>query len=145
MILGSFLLVTLLAFFVILPAILIAFFPRLANMSLFRNLVYLNAAREWIQYLDNRKQNQGRFLTEKEMREVLSPDHKGLVINGQDARLTHDASFLNSDILATHGKNAITIAGRITKKTRSVTSKKEPKITGLSFSEKVHYERIFYL
>lgn len=72
-------------------------------MSLFRNLVYLNATREWLQYLEQRKQNQGRFLTEKEMREVLSPDHKGLVINGHDARLTHDASFRNTAVVATTG------------------------------------------
>ncbi len=72
-------------------------------MSLFRNLAYLNAARQWLQYLDARQQNQGRFLTEKEMRTVLSPSHKGLVIDGKDARLSHDASFRNMAVIATTG------------------------------------------
>jgi hypothetical protein len=83
-------LVTIFFVVLLLPIIITSFFPRAANMSLFRNLAYLNAARQWLQYMDTRQQNQGRFLSEKEMKAVLSPDHKGLVIDGKDARLSHD-------------------------------------------------------
>jgi len=92
-------------FFMVLltPLVITSFFPRAANMSLFKNLAYLNAARQWVQHLDARAQNQGRFLTEKEMRAVLSPTHTGLVIDGKDARLSHDASFRNMAVIATTG------------------------------------------
>jgi type IV secretory pathway TraG/TraD family ATPase VirD4 len=96
-------LVTIFFVVLLLPIIITSFFPRAANMSLFRNLAYLNAARQWLQYMDTRQQNQGRFLSEKEMKAVLSPDHKGLVIDGKDARLSHDGSFRNLAVIATTG------------------------------------------
>ncbi len=47
-------------------------------------------------------------------------------------------------MLAIHGKKAMTIARRITKKTKSIPSKREPKITDLLFSKSIHYEHILY-
>lgn len=72
-------------------------------MSYLKKLVYLNATREWLMQMNMREQNQGRFLSEKEIKDKLSPDHKGLVVNGMDFRLNHKDSFRNSAVIATTG------------------------------------------
>ena len=74
-------------FFVLIPLIVVSFYPKAANMSYLKKLVYLNATREWLMQMNMRQQNQGRFLSEKEIKDKLSPDHKGLVVNGMDFRL----------------------------------------------------------
>ena len=50
-----------------------------------------------------RKENTGRFLGEKEVKELLSPRHRGLLLDGKELRLTEDASFRNVAVIATTG------------------------------------------
>ena len=51
-------------------------------MNFFKSLLLFNAARTYINQHNHRKQNAGRFLTDREMAELLSPQHGGLVMDG---------------------------------------------------------------
>lgn len=72
-------------------------------MNFFKSLLLFNAARTYINQHNHRKQNAGRFLTDREMAELLSPQHGGLVMDGAKRKLSPDASFRNVAIVATTG------------------------------------------
>lgn len=57
----------------------------------------------WWRHRELRAENSGRLLDTKELRALLSPRHDGLVLDGQDLRLSDDASFRNLAIIATTG------------------------------------------
>jgi type IV secretory pathway TraG/TraD family ATPase VirD4 len=83
--------------------VLIAFFPRLTDMKFFRYLLVFNAVRLWFSHRALRKNNEGRFLHDREVRELLAPNQSGLVLDGYRGRLSPDASFRNVAIVATTG------------------------------------------
>lgn len=94
--------------FVILPLVFIAFFPRITTMKWFKYLLLFNAIRLWMFQRAQRTENQGRFLTDRETSKLLSAAHQGLAIDGGLGRLTPDASFRNTCIVATTGAGKTT-------------------------------------
>lgn len=57
----------------------------------------------WWQERRLREENIGRFLDDKEQAHLLSPSHKGLLIDGERKRLSEDDSFRNLAVIATTG------------------------------------------
>ena len=98
------------AFFllVILPLVFIAFFPRITTMKWFKYLLLFNTFRLWMLQRAQRTENQGRFLSDRETGKLLSAGHQGLAIDGAGGRLTPDASFRNTCIVATTGAGKTT-------------------------------------
>lgn len=57
----------------------------------------------WWQSRKIREENAGRFLDERERRNLLAPGNAGLVLDGAEARLSDDDSFRNLAVIATTG------------------------------------------
>lgn len=57
----------------------------------------------WWQSRKIREENAGRFLDDRERRDLLSSRHTGLVLDGGEARLSDDDSFRNLAVIATTG------------------------------------------
>lgn len=57
----------------------------------------------WWQSRKIREENAGRFLDERERRNLLAPGNTGLVLDGAEARLSDDDSFRNLAVIATTG------------------------------------------
>lgn len=62
-----------------------------------------HALYSWWRHRQLRAENSGRLLDPKEIRELLSPRNKGLLLDGKNLRLSEDASFRNLAIMATTG------------------------------------------
>jgi type IV secretion system protein VirD4 len=62
-----------------------------------------HALYSWWRQREIRAENSGRLLDQKEIRELLSPRNKGLLLDGKNLRLSADASFRNLAIMATTG------------------------------------------
>jgi type IV secretion system protein VirD4 len=62
-----------------------------------------HALYSWWKHRALRAENAGRLLDVKEVRELLSAKHGGLVLDGRDLRLTEDASYRNLAVIATTG------------------------------------------
>lgn len=90
-------------FYVLLLIVGIAFFPKLATRKSVRSVLVFNAFRNWWMQRTLRDNNQGKFLTDKERKNLLSPNHNGLVLDGHRGRLSNDASFRNVAVVATTG------------------------------------------
>jgi type IV secretion system protein VirD4 len=61
------------------------------------------AAWQWWRSRHIREENAARFLDSKEERELLAPAHKGLLLDGEKARLSPEDSFRNLAVVATTG------------------------------------------
>lgn len=72
-------------------------------MKFFRYLLIFNAVRLWLSHRNLRQENAGRFLGDKEVKELLSPKNHGLVMDGARGKLSPDDSFRNVAIVATTG------------------------------------------
>jgi type IV secretory pathway TraG/TraD family ATPase VirD4 len=72
-------------------------------MKFFRYLLIFNAVRLWLSHRNLRQENAGRFLSDKEVKELLSPKNHGLVMDGARGKLSPDDSFRNVAIVATTG------------------------------------------
>jgi type IV secretion system protein VirD4 len=77
-------------------------------MKWFKYLLLFNTLRLWMLQRTQRTENQGRFLTDRETSKLLSAAHQGLAIDGAQGRLTPDASFRNTCIVATTGAGKTT-------------------------------------
>ncbi len=84
--------------------------------ALFARALYI-----WWQNKQIAHENAGRFLDPTELREVLSPANKGLLLDGATLRLSDDDSFRNLALIATTGAgktssfilpNLLTLDGR---------------------------------
>jgi type IV secretion system protein VirD4 len=61
------------------------------------------ALHSWWRQRHIREENAGRFLGNRELSELLSPKHMGLVLDGARARLSDEDSFRNLAVIATTG------------------------------------------
>lgn len=71
-----------------------------------KKIAWLFAGRalySWWNHRQRRTENAGRFLDSDEVKELLSPKYRGLVLDGGQARLAEDASFRNLALIATTG------------------------------------------
>jgi hypothetical protein len=57
----------------------------------------------WWKSRELREQNAGRLMDDAELKYLLSPRHKGLLLDGHRARLSPDASCRNLAVMATTG------------------------------------------
>lgn len=65
--------------------------------------MFLHAAKVWYDNRERLYENQGRFLSDKEVLNFLSPSHKGLVVNGKDMRMDRETSYRNTLVVANTG------------------------------------------